>query len=677
MSETPRERVLADLQAYRLEREAGDDQWRADCPWRPGSDSHGFTIGFTGDWNGGWTDWPNGQERGGLEEYYRRRGWEWPRREVEDSKRGYRDLDDYAREHGLEDGSAFRKGGWREETVDGRAALVFKTASGERVRFIDGRPGSTYKSMKKGYKNCWYGLRGAIELSSKSGLPLILVNGEASTVVAQHYGIPACAVTGGEKGRLDAEHLNQLLEAYTGEIVVAYDCDETGRKASIGVRNQLQQAGREARWIDLGFSKGGDFANLCKLYTSGTADRVREILGKPEPEMVLEAVPDAVTLPEPSAPQKSPMQVAEDLQKSVKRFNDIVRSGHMTPQEAVRHYGEDLLVQVGKLMDSSDPLKPVTADTMIDALHKTDLRAMPTGLHKIDRVTGGLPYGNVTYIYGAPGMGKSTLAATIAANFEVSVHNRGLYITTETTPVNFMRAIVAAMSGVHKNAIAAGLYASADEGKRVARAKDAVLANGSIYLDAVQPSLSALERMVLRAADGDVTFIMVDSISRLVDASNYEMVARANNLLQHLARKTGLPLLATTQVSRDIENRTLKIPRLSDAYGGAVIEQNAEVVMALYRHQYYVDRKLEEAQPRNFPPDTVCVVMQKVKQPLVDNVEGGRVTLAYRQGVGMSNYSGVVDGESGDYASSEREGVERPQQRRAILIDETVNARHK
>jgi replicative DNA helicase len=232
-----------------------------------------------------------------------------------------------------------------------------------------------------------------------------------------------------------------------------------------------------------------------------------------------------------------------------------------------------------------------------------------------------------------------------------------------------MRGVIARIAHLHKNDVRANNLKDEHEYKRMQSAKLAMAENGSLWINAIQPPLEAIKQRILKAADEGVNVVIVDSVSRLVDGSNREMVGLANNMLQALARKTGLPFLVTTQVSREIEGRAHKIPRLSDAYGGAVIEHNAEVVMALYRHEYYVKRKLADEDNETFPPNTACLVMQKVKEPLIDGVEGGFVTIAYKQGIGFFDLERLHV----NMASCADEPDALP--KRQILIDETVSRR--
>src|SRR5260221_7632825 len=106
----------------------------------------------------------------------------------------------------------------------------------------------------------------AADAAKALNMPLVLVNGEVSTDVAQYFGIAACCLTTGGEHTIKPELLKELKAAYAGEIIVALDCDSAGRENAAKVVKQLVEAGFDAQAVDLGFSSGGeDISDFCKL----------------------------------------------------------------------------------------------------------------------------------------------------------------------------------------------------------------------------------------------------------------------------------------------------------------------------------------------------------------------------------------------------------------------------
>lgn len=164
---------------------------------------------------------------------------------------------------------AFLAAGWAPHVISrqGRPALQFATGTGPRWRFMDGHK-PKYTSPP-GYARCWYELARAVELARRHAAPLVICNGEAGTIAAQWHGVPAACITGGETGTIAAQLLTELQQGYSGPLLVAYDCDDTGRRAGAALAAELRAAGYAAAALDLGGPEKFDLADFCKLHAGG------------------------------------------------------------------------------------------------------------------------------------------------------------------------------------------------------------------------------------------------------------------------------------------------------------------------------------------------------------------------------------------------------------------------
>lgn len=301
MMQTTGEKVLAYLTAYGLKDER-NGQWRCNSPLRPGANSHSFTLRIDADGEHGAFDDKAGGDSGSLYDLAGRLGiapesMYTARTAVLDSNQVYSDLKAYAEFKGVPV-DVFLKAKWSAETVmtnnpgtkDMRPAFEFQTKTGKRYRFADGQK-PKFKSVK-GYQACWYGLNRAVLLAKEKSLPLVICNGEPSVLVASHYSIPACAITGGEKSTIPAPLLAELKAAWNGAIILALDCDAAGRKSAAGKAVILRAAGYTVQIIDLGLGDKGDVADLCKLHTVDTMQHILKLAQTPEVE-----TPAAQSLP--------------------------------------------------------------------------------------------------------------------------------------------------------------------------------------------------------------------------------------------------------------------------------------------------------------------------------------------------------------------------------------------
>lgn len=202
------------------------------------------------------------------------------RRSVESSKRRYAGLADYAEAHGASE-EVFAAAKWREGEHAGRPALFYPVQTGTRIRYLDDS-GARYGWTQAGAANCWYGLDRALRLVDEWRIPYpILCNGEASTVVAQSFGLPAFSAVGGEKSASAPAMLTALLDKLAAVavdgLIVAFDCDAAGVNAANAVAAALKDK-LKVMVVDLGMARGGDLADHCRLHQGGSYDAFLRLL---------------------------------------------------------------------------------------------------------------------------------------------------------------------------------------------------------------------------------------------------------------------------------------------------------------------------------------------------------------------------------------------------------------
>lgn len=242
-----------------------DGSWRMNSPLRPGSDSQSFVVSIDPDGeHGKYFDHRDGKG-GSLYELARQLGVSLPERTpVPDTLRSYTGLADYAAAHGLT-AEELSAAGWKACQHQGRPALEYPTRTGPRWRYLDGRR-PKYKSVKD-YRPCWYGINERLRSWIDNGEQLVICNGEISVIAAQKNLIAAVTVPGGEH-EIPGELIAELKGIYPEgrAIILAYDCDETGRTAAAANLQVLRNAGYKPRAVDLKLGSGGDLADFCMLY---------------------------------------------------------------------------------------------------------------------------------------------------------------------------------------------------------------------------------------------------------------------------------------------------------------------------------------------------------------------------------------------------------------------------
>lgn len=198
------------------------------------------------------------------------------KQDLNSSKKPYKDLKEYTEFKGVEE-KVFLDTGWENAYYYGKPALRFMTPNGYRYRLIDGS--KPVFISDKGFSSCWYRLTEAVELANQTKSPLILCNGEPSTIVAQYFNLPAFCLSGGETTNIKPALLEELKSKYRGELLIALDNDQAGQKGAIKRLFQLRTAGFNTRAIDFGSDQveGFDLADFVKIHKENTLSELLKL----------------------------------------------------------------------------------------------------------------------------------------------------------------------------------------------------------------------------------------------------------------------------------------------------------------------------------------------------------------------------------------------------------------
>ncbi len=229
----------------------------------------------------------------------------------------------------------------------------------------------------------------------------------------------------------------------------------------------------------------------------------------------------------------------------------------------------------------------------------TRLTGYPTGFADLDAVTGGLQPGSVNIIAARPSMGKTAFAINIAQFGGGDSNAPVLVFSLEMPAEQLIQRMLSAESGVDLSRLTRGLIDS-DEFEEVRKATDTVAKRGIYVSDST--SLSALEfrgscrRFKMRHPD--LALVVVDYLQLMSSgeqaartANRQQEVSDISRMLKATAREMNCPVIALSQLSRNAENRTDKKPQLADLRDSGAIEQDADVVMMMYREDYYSENE--------------------------------------------------------------------------------------
>jgi replicative DNA helicase len=256
----------------------------------------------------------------------------------------------------------------------------------------------------------------------------------------------------------------------------------------------------------------------------------------------------------------------------------------------------------------------------ITALYEAgaDVTGTPSGFRDLDRLTSGFQPGNLIIVAARPSMGKSGLGLCMAANLAVRAEVPVAMFTLEMSKSEVTQRLMCSEAKVESQRLRTGKL-GADDWPRLTAACDR-LAKAPIYVDD-QGSITMMEirskARRLKTRQPDLGLIIVDYLQLMTSGSTVENrvqeVSQISRSLKILARDLDVPILAMSQLSRAVEQRHDKRPILSDLRESGSIEQDADLVMFIYRDEYYNPEESDQqglaevnlAKHRNGPTDMV------------------------------------------------------------------------
>jgi len=226
---------------------------------------------------------------------------------------------------------------------------------------------------------------------------------------------------------------------------------------------------------------------------------------------------------------------------------------------------------------------------------------VPTGLTDLDDRLGGLHNQDLVVIGGRPSMGKTALATNIAFHAAKNIQDKGLkssvaFFSLEMSSEQLSTRILSEQSRIKSNDIRRGKISEEQFDKFIETSKKN--SELPLYIDETPgitiAAISNRARRIKRLFGCEL--VVVDYI-QLMRATNIRSAGRVQEIseitqgLKALAKELNLPVLAVSQLSRAVEQRDDKKPQLSDLRESGSIEQDADVVMFVYREAYYLERK--------------------------------------------------------------------------------------
>jgi len=296
------------------------------------------------------------------------------------------------------------------------------------------------------------------------------------------------------------------------------------------------------------------------------------------------------------------IKISEETIDSAK-LNDLDTSGQTIIENSERQLFD--LAEKGSFNSSLIKFDDAMKQTieMASAAYKNEegIVGVPTGLRDLDDKLGGLHQSDLIIIAGRPSMGKTSLATNIAFNAAQKLQDAGkkssiAFFSLEMSSEQLSTRIISEQARISSNDIRRGRISDDQFDKFLETSKN--IAELPLYIDETPAiSIAALSnraRRIKRLFGLDM--IVVDYI-QLMRGTTYNKDGRVQEIsqitqgLKAIAKELAVPVVALSQLSRQVEQRDDHKPQLADLRESGSIEQDADVVMFVYREGYYLSRK--------------------------------------------------------------------------------------
>ncbi|KPJ57054.1 replicative DNA helicase [Parcubacteria bacterium DG_74_2] len=242
-------------------------------------------------------------------------------------------------------------------------------------------------------------------------------------------------------------------------------------------------------------------------------------------------------------------------------------------------------------------------DTLEDAFNRIDrlskhqagLRGLSTGFRDLDNILAGFQKSDLLILASRPTLGKSSLALNMAANIAIEQNLSVGFFSLEMSRDQIVDRLISSISGVDLWRLRTGRLSDQGEDNDFVKIRQAldILSRAPIYIDDRAASnvlqIKAMSRRL--QSERHLSLAVIDYL-QLVEplnpnASPVQQVSENSRALKAMAKELNIPILVISQLSRAVEHRSPQIPRLADLRQSGTIEQDADVVLFIYREDRY------------------------------------------------------------------------------------------
>ena len=324
-------------------------------------------------------------------------------------------------------------------------------------------------------------------------------------------------------------------------------------------------------------------------------------------------------------------------EKAIKRSlisagSDIVSAGYdLNPVEESLEQAEKLIFDIAsqKASSSLSPIRNLVYDTYSEleerANNKGKLTGVPTGFYDLDTLTNGLQKSDLIILAARPAMGKTAFALNIVQNVALRANTPVAVFSLEMSKKQLVQRLLASEAEVEAQRLKTGSL-NAKDWDKLAQASNNI-SEAPIYIDDTAGcTITDLRAKCRRLAmsEKNLGLIVIDYLQLIEGTGREDRMQQISSIsrgLKILAKELDVPIIALSQLSRAVESRNDKRPMLSDLRESGSIEQDADIVMFIYREDYYKNaNEDEEAAEKAANKGTATIIVAKHRNGPVDDV---------------------------------------------------------
>lgn len=314
------------------------------------------------------------------------------------------------------------------------------------------------------------------------------------------------------------------------------------------------------------------------------------------------------------------------LRSLIRACTEIATKIYEEPQDAEEmiDYAEKLIFEISEKRTNTNfyQMKDVVKQTfkIIESMYerKAVITGVPSGFKDLDELTSGFQPGDLVIIGGRPGMGKTAFSLNIAQHVGVELGEPVAFFSLEMSKEQIAMRLLSSLAMVNASALRKGFISKRDWERLTDSAVR--LSEAPIYIDD-SSQMSVLEIRAkarrLKMEKGKLSLIIIDYLQLMRSRTAYDRreqeISEISRSLKAMAKELKVPVIALSQLNRSVEKTTDRRPTLANLRESGAIEQDADVIIFLYRDEVYNKKnpankgkaEVIVAKQRNGPTDTV------------------------------------------------------------------------